>query len=1047
MSLLAHPPRGGAIEWMTRHRVAPNLLMLVLVLGGLFMSTRIRQEVFPPFERDTVTVRVLLPGASPEEAERGLVLAIESAVRGLDGVEQVHATAYEGGAFVIVDLLREADRGKLYQDVQQAVGRITTFPEDALEPIVRLVTHRRDVLDMQLYGDVDAWTLRQAAEQVRDRLLQQDGITQVDLEGTRAFEIHIEVGRSRLREFGLTLDGIAATLRQTALDRGGGSIKSDGGEILLRVQERRDWAREFAEIPLIADRSGVLVRLGDVARVREGFADSSDDATFNGHPAIGVGVLRVGEETPIGVADAVRRALPEIQAELPPALSLEILRDRSEIYQERIELLLKNGFIGLLLVLTILSLFLEFKLAFWVTVGIPTAFLGTLLFLPWTDTSINMVSLFAFILALGIVVDDAIVAGENIYEYRQRGMGNLEAAARGARDIAVPVSFAILTNIVAFLPLYLIPGGWGKIWAVIPVVVATAFVLSWVEALFILPSHLGHTRSGTGQGWLARGQRRFSDGFRDFVRRVYGPLLRMAIRQRYLTVAIMAGVLVVVLAIPFSGRMGFILMPRVEADYASAEAVLPVGSPRADVLAVRDRMVAALDKVIAENGGERLARGVFAWAQPNAVVVRAYLQPYGERPLSTAEVSRLWRLELGQVPGLESLKLASAGGGPGGGASVTVELNHADIDSLERAAATLAARLGEFSSVTDVDDGFVVGKRQFDFRLTEAARSLGLTAADVAAQVRAAFYGAEALKQQRGRNEVTVRVRLPEVERTSEADLERLILQTPDGGEVPLYQVATVSRGRAPEGITRRAGRRTVTVSADVEPIGETSRILAALQQQLLPQLVADYPGLGYSFEGRQADQRAAVDSFLSSVTLALLAIYLLLAIPFRSYAQPIVIMLSIPFGVVGAILGHLIMGYTLSMVSVMGMIALGGVVINDALVMLDYANGLRRQGMGAFEAITEAGIRRFRPIMLTTFTTFGGLAPMIFETSRQARFLIPMALSLGYGILFATAIILLLIPCLYMALEDIRRLARRLGGTPEPAPAEASAPDRLAAE
>lgn len=1021
----------GPIAWMARNRVTANLLMLVLLAGGLFMTTKIQQEVFPSFELDTVTVRIAYPGATPGEVEQGVVLAVEEAVRSLDGIDEVRSTAAEGSAAVTLELMAGADQQKIYQDVQQAVSRITTLPQETERPQITLNVHQRAVVDIQVYGDADEQALYRAAQRIREGLLQNPGITQVDLEGARALEVHIEIPEAVLRAHGLTLTEVAQTVRAMAVDRAGGSIETRGGEILLRVRERRQWAREFAALPLISGDGGVLLRLGDVATVSEGFADSNRVATYNGARAIGVNVSRVGTQTPTGISEAVRQALPAIAAGLPPQIHLAIQNDRSEIYQQRLGLLMKNGFMGLVLVLVFLSLFLEFKLAFWVTVGIPTSFLGALLFLPGMDVSINMVSLFAFIIALGIVVDDAIIAGENIYEYRQRGMGFLEASIRGARDIAVPISFSILTNIVAFMPMMFIPGTFGKIWAVIPMVVGTVFIISWVEALFILPAHLAHVRDKRSSRWgeaLHQRQQRFSLAFRHFVERVYGPFLRRAVEHRYFTVTCAVALLVVVVAIPMSGHMGLILMPKVESDRADTTVTLPVGTPPAQAEAVRDRMLAALNRIIAEHGGEQLSTGVFALVNENRVSIRAYLRPPGERPISTAEVARLWRQAVGSIPGTESIRYESDRGGPGGGASISIELSHNNVAMLDQASTALADRLAQFSNVKDIDDGYTPGKKQFDFRLTAEARSLGLTANEIGNQIRAAFYGAEALRQQRGNDEVKVLVRLPEAERQQQFSLEQLLIRTPAGGYVPLSQVVEFEPGRAFTEISRRNGRRTVTVTANVEPIAETARILQAVKTEVLPSLLRDYPGLGYSFEGRQASMREAVQSFFGSVTGALVVIFALLAIPFRSYVQPLIVMTAIPFGAVGAILGHLLMGYNLSMISVMGIIALGGVVVNDALVMIDYANARRREGMAAFDAVIAAGVRRFRPILLTTVTTFGGLAPMIFETSRQARFMIPMAISLGYGILFATAITLVLVPSLYVIMDDFGRLRRNRG-------------------
>ncbi len=1024
----------GPIAWMVHNRVSANLLMLLLLVGGLLMTGKIQQEVFPAFELDTVTVRVAYPGATPEEVEQGVVLAIEEAVRGLDGIDEIRSRAGEGSATVTLELMAGVDQQKVWQEVQQEVNRITTLPEDTERPQVNLATHRRDVMDIQVYGAVDEMALFRAAQHIRDGLLQNPGITQVELSGARALEVHIEIAEADLRAHGLTLGQVAQTVRAMALDRAGGRLETGGGEILLRLKERRQWADEFARLPLIQGDGGVLLRLDQVAQVREGFADSRRVGSFNGQPAIGISVYRVPGQTPIGIAEAVRATLPGLITGLPEQVQVTIEQDDSVVYRDRLNLLLKNGFIGLLLVLVLLSLFLEFKLAFWVTLGIPISFLGALLFLPGMDVSINMVSLFAFIIALGIVVDDAIIAGENIYEYRQRGMSFIEAAIQGARDISVPISFAILTNLVAFAPLLFIPGTFGQIWATIPLVVGTVFIISWVEALFILPTHLAYVRdrraTRVGEAIHVR-QQRFSAAFSRFVERVYQPFLTGAVTHRYLTVTVSIAVLAIVMAIPVSGRMGFILMPKVESDVAFASATLPVGSAEPRVLAVRDRMVGAVEQVIAENGGEQLSTGVRALVVDNTITVRAFLRPPGERPISTGELTRLWREAVGTLPGTESVRFESDRGGPGGGAAISIELNHADVAVLDRASGALAERLAQFSNVKDVDDGYTAGKRQLDFRLNAEARSLGLTADEVGNQIRHAFYGAEALRQLRGADEVKVVARLPEAERQRLYDLERMLIRTPAGGYVPLSQVADFEPGRAYTEISRRDGRRTVLVTANVEPIGETAGILKAVRNEHLPQLMRDYPGLGYSFEGRQASMRDAVQSFITNVTLALIVMFALLAIPFRSYVQPAIVMAAIPFGAVGAILGHLLMGYNLSMVSVMGMIALGGVVVNDALVMIDYANARRRDGMDAFSAVIAAGVRRFRPILLTTLTTFGGLAPMIFETSRQARFMIPMAISLGYGILFATAITLVLVPSLYVIIEDVQRLFGRDAGRP----------------
>ncbi|MGH0033873.1 MAG: efflux RND transporter permease subunit [Myxococcota bacterium] len=1014
------PPERGPIAWMVRHRVAPNLLMLVLLVGGLISASRTTQEIFPEFELDAVTISVPYPGASPEEVEEGIVLVVEEAVRALEGVEEVTATAAEGSGKVVVELEEGADGQKALLDVQEAVARVRTFPVDAEEPSISLALRRRDVMSLQIYGPIEEFALRDLAEQVRDRLLQEPGITQVDLRGARATEIHVEIAQADLRRYGLTLSGVATRLRNTALDLPGGSLETPGGEVLLRVSERRDWARQFAEVPIVTTAAGAAVRLGDVARVSEGFEDAQRSALYNGQPAIGMRIYRMGDQTPESVSQAARRALDDVEADLPPGVHYAIDDDDSEIYTQRRDLLLKNLFLGLVLVLAVLGLFLDGRLAFWVTMGIPTSFLGAFLLLPWMGVTINMISMFAFLIALGIVVDDAIVAGENIHEHGERGMDPTSAAVRGARDVASPIGISILSNVIAFSPLAFIPGMLGKVWFSIPLVVGSVFLISWIESLWILPAHLAHAvrASTTRMGTL---RDRFQRRFRRFVDERYAPVLAGVVRHRYVVVAAGVGLLAIVTAYALSGRMGIVLMPKVESDRAVVTARLAFGSPLSAAERVRDELLAGARRVAEAGGGDELVKGTFALVDENTVEIDVYLTPPEVRPLSTAEVTRRWREAVGPLPGVESLRFESDAGGPGRGAALTVELSHRDVDVLDRASQRLAAALEQFPNTSDVDDGYSPGKPQLDFRLRPEARSLGLTSSDVARQVRDAFYGAEALRQQRGRDEVKLLVRRPEHERASLAGIEQLLVRTPMGTDVPLLEIAEMERGRAYTQISRRDGRRTVTVTADVTPPEQTNQVLAAVRSDVLPELVRDYPGLAASFEGRQADMRESLSALGGGFILALVAIYAALAIPFRSYLQPAIVMLAIPFGIVGAVLGHWIMGYSLSVISMMGIVALAGVVVNDSLVMVDYANRRVGEGVHPREAIQRAGLRRFRPILLTTLTTFGGLAPMIFESSRQARFMIPMAISLGYGILFATVITLVLVPALYLIAEDAR--------------------------
>ncbi len=1020
----------GMIAWMTRNGVTPNLMMIVFIIGGFLFAKTIKQEVFPEFDLDIVTITVPYPGSSPEEVEQGIILVLEEAVRGLDGIKEISASANEGAGVVTIELLEGIDKQRVYQDIKQQVDRIVTFPEDAERPEVSMIIHRREVMSIQLYGDTSEWILRELAEQVRDRLLQNPDITQVDLEGARDYEIHVQIDQETLRRYNLTLQGVASKISNSAIELPGGTIEARGGDILLRVKERRDWAKQFATLPIITTSSGGTVMLGDIAEVSEGFQDTDQVAFYNDHRAIGIRVYRVGKQTPMGVSDATRKAMAAMEQDLPPGVGWTVGQDWSDIYRQRLELLLRNAFLGLILVLCLLGVFLEFKLAFWVTMGIPTSFLGGFLFLTGMGVTINMISMFAFIIALGIVVDDAIVVGENIYEYRNRGLSLIESAIQGARDVALPVTFSILTNMVAFLPLCFVPGIMGKFFIVIPLVVITVFGISWIEALLILPAHLSHVRRQRSHRWaqaLHAKQQAFSRCFVSFVENRFGPFLDTCIRYRQISVAIGMAVLIVILSFVATGRIGIVMMPRVESDVAFVTATLPYGSPMDRAEKVSELLVERAQQVVDEHGGDQLCKGIYANINENQVEVSIYLTDPEIRPLGTMKVVNLWRDQVGAVEGLESIRFEADRGGPGSGAGLTVELSHRDIEVLDRASEALAARLGEFALVKDIDDGYTPGKQQLNFTIKSEGLSLGLTAWDVARQVRSSFYGAEALRQQRGRNEVRVFVKLPESQRDSEYNIEQLLIRTPAGRNVPLMEVASVERGRAYTTISRRKGQRTVTVTANVEPASQTNKVLATLKTDVLPQLRQRYPGLSYDWEGQQADMRESMGGLFSGFGIAMFAIYAMLAIPFKSYIQPVIVMVAIPFGIVGAVLGHVIMGYSLSLMSMMGIVALSGVVVNDSLVLIDYANRLyRNQGRSAFDAIHEAGIRRFRPIILTTFTTFGGLAPMIFETSMQARFLIPMAISLGFGILFATTITLILVPCLYLMIEDFKQWTHR---------------------
>lgn len=999
--------------------------MIILMIGGIFMSSKITREVFPAFELDNISISVAYPGASPEEVEQGIVLAIEDSIQTIEGIKEITSTANEGSASVRAELRDDASPQSVLQDIQQEIDRISTFPEDAEDPVISISSIKRQVLRVNIFGNVSEKTLRATVEDVRDHLLQHKGITQIDLRGARDYEVEISISKHVLRKYNLSIASVAGTIANSSVEIPGGKLETTAGEILLRVKNKSEWAKDFARIPIISSGEGTIVYLEDIATVRDGFEDTTKFGTFNNQPSIQLYVYRVGKETPIGVSDATKETMVNIQDSLPADTHWAITSDRSTIYKQRLQLLLKNGFVGLALVLILLGLFLEMRLAFWVTMGIPISFLGGLLFLPFFDVSINMISMFAFIISLGIVVDDAIIAGENIYEYRQRGLSYYDAAIAGAKDVAVPITFSILTNIVAFLPMAFIPGIMGKVWKVIPSVVIVVFLISWFESLFILPAHLAHSKEN-GKGTIAASlynfQQKFAKLLLRFIHNVYGPILDRILTVRYFTVAFLIAVLLVTASYVKSGRIRMILSPRVESDRAVVTATLPYGSPASEMIRVRDKLITGLEKVAENNGGKTLLDGTFALINSNKVEINAYLTPPDKRPLTTGQMTKEWRKAVGPIVGTNSIRFESDRGGPGGGASIAVELRHRDSDVLDQASVTFAEKLSDFSSIKDVDSGYSVGKIQYNYQVNAWGESLGLTSSEIGRQIRNGFQGAIALRQQRGSNEVTVRIRLPESERSNVFSMENFLIRTPASTYVPLSEITTIDKNRAYTSISRKDGRRTTTVSANVDPIGDSPVVITTLNETILPELAAQYPGLSYDYSGRQADRKESVGNLLIGFLFALGGIYFLLAIPFRSYIQPVIVMVAIPFGMIGAVFGHLLMDYHLSLMSMMGIVALSGVVVNDSLVLIDYANKQKRKGKHSLDAIKLAGLRRFRPVLLTTLTTFGGLAPMIFETSRQARFMIPMAISLGFGILFATIITLALVPCLYLIIDDCKK-------------------------
>lgn len=1037
--------RDGVIGWVIANPVAANLLMLVFLLGGALSLLRVQQEVFPEAILDVVQVSVPYPGATPEEVEEGIVLAVEEAMRGIDGVDEIRSVASEGRAQVTAELTRGISINVARNDIESAVNRITSFPENAEEPIISTPTNRRQVLSLILYGEVDLHTLRTSAEQARRDLLRDERIAQVELSGLPPPEISVEIEQAVLRKFGLTRAELARRIDRASVELPAGDIETGTGDYLLRIMERRDRGTEFEDIGIIVRPDGTRITLGELATVVDGFRETGQSTLFNGRQAVRLNVFRSTEHSPLEGSRAVHEYVQRAQRQWPSTLKLQIWDDASVIFKDRIDLLIENGLLGLLLVLLILTLFLRPRLSFWVTVGLSVALLGAFLFMPMLGVSVNMISLFAFILVLGIVVDDAIVVGEASFHHLQRGDDPRDAALKGTREVLTPVVFAVLTTIVAFVPLLFLPGVLGEFFRVIPLIVIPILLISLMESFFVLPAHLAHMQTEERYAWMRRlsgWQQSFSDGFQAAVERRFGPFIARVIRWRYFTIAVGLAVLLIAIGYVASGRIAFRFMPEIESDIVTANVELPVGAPIEETRRVTRTVIDALRGLQEQEFDERIVNGILATVgsqeagrgEPltgaadtarHLAAVSVSLVPAGDRDISAGRLVRLWREGVGTLAGIDKLSFIYRAG-PGRGPDISFRVSHENLDVLREAASAFAEAMAGYSGVSQVDDGFDRGKPEIQLRLKPAARALGVTELDLAQQIRGAFFGSEALRTQRGKDELRVYVRRTEAGRREVSALLDKIILTPEGGEITLREAAEIEYGRSRTIIEREQGQRVVNVTARVDrAVTSAGKVNDGLRKNAMVELQQRYPGLGFDVSGIQQDQRESLQALGYGMVLAVIVMYGLLAVVFGSYVQPALILVAIPFGFIGALIGHLLMGFDLSLISMFGLVALAGVVVNDSLVLIVTINKRRKQTGSVEQAVIDGAMRRFRPVLLTSLTTFFGLAPMIFETSLQARFLIPMALSLGFGILFVTVIALVMVPAMYCALEDARSRLR----------------------
>ncbi len=1045
------------IRWFITNTVAANLLMIFIIIAGFFTLSRLRMEVFPDIAIPIINVSVIYPGSSPEDVEESICVKIEEQVQGINGIKRITSISNEGYGSINVEVENGYDLNEVKDEVKSKVDGITSFPDGAEKPTIRSFEGQPEVITIAIHGEVEEASLLSIAESIREEVSDLPSITQTRL-GKKPREISIEVSEQTLQKYGLSFDYISNRIRASSMDVPGGAIETYDGEILIRSKGQAYTGEDFGSIPVLSMPDGSTLLLSDISEIKDGFQDVEYDIKFNSEPAYLIRVYRTGDQNALDIAENIHNYLKKKRPTMPPGISLSSMKDESVILRGRIDLLVENAILGLTLVLLVLALFLKPKLAGWVSLGIPISFMGGFWLLPIFDVSINMISLFTFILVLGIVVDDAIVVGENIHIFRKRGLKGPDAALEGAYQVAKPVIFAVLTTMVTFSPMILVEGALGKIWRIIPVVTIVVLIFSLIESLTILPAHLAHLKEDSGRKdnffskWWSGVQQGIHNGLQGFIKNTYIPLLNWALTNRANTISIAVSIFILSLGIVVSGFLKFNFFPPLEADIVIASVEYPEGTPVSITKDGLDRIEESAFKLkdsleelypdqnifinmVSTAGDQPIktqsARGpgnldaTFFGSHLAECVIE--LAPGEERPISTIEISTMWRDLTGPIPGVKQLEFESdlfSSGPP-----IEIKLSSVRREDLKKVTSILKDKLQAYAGVFDIKDSFSAGKDEIKLTLRPEAQNYGITMSSLARQVRQAFYGDEVQRIQRGRDEIKVFLRYPKSERVSLNNLEQMNVRVGNNIEVPLGQVAQGELASGYSTITRTDRKRSINIVADVDLTkANANEILAKFEKEHISPLLEDYPTVSYSFEGEQREQRDTLGSLFKNFALALFVVYILLAVPFKSYLQPLIIMSAIPFGFTGAVIGHLVMGMNLAVLSLIGIVALSGVVVNDSLVMVDFINRYKREdGKTNLEAAMAAGPRRFRPILLTSVTTFVGLFPLLIEKSVQAKFLVPMAISLAFGVLFATLITLILVPTSYMVIEDIKKYFSRI--------------------
>ena len=1025
------------ITWFATNQVVANILMITILAAGIFTALTVRKEGFPAFAAETVTVRVPIRGGTPENVERGVAIKIEEALQSVNGIDHVRSVSQDNIATVTIQAKEGYPITKLLDDVKIQVDAIPSFPEQAEKPVITETKRESTVLWVELYGDVPEAVLKEAARKVRDELLRQPAISKIETFGGRDYEISIEPSEEKLRLYNLTFSEVADAISNNSIDLGGGVVRSDRGDISLRARDQAYDKKDFENIPVRTNADGTRIFVKDVADVRDAFVDQDFLNRFRGKPTTSLKIVTEGNDDILDAVKQAKKVVAEYK-DLPEGVEIAGWLDGATNIRDRLVLLGKNGGLGVLLVLGILMIFLNFRLAFWVAIGIPVSLAGavTLFPIPGLDLSINVISAFGFLVVLGIVVDDAIVIGESIYSEKENqknpddNESPLRATVRGVSKVVTPATFGVITTIAAFLPLTQVSGRLGNVFGQIATTVIFCLIFSLVESKLILPSHLAHIdvhkKPGNfiSRAW-SRFQKKIAGGLVWLIQNVYSPAIAFLIPWRYAVLAGFIAVFVVVISLFPAGQLRFVFFPNIYRDNASVVLELEQGQS----VEYLHSNIERIENVARELGAryeQEYGHNPFVEIQISAssntkAIVAAELTRSTTREfLPTEKIIKDWRKAVGQVAGARSLSLSSRAGPPGG--DLVVNLESENLEELKAAADDMKKVIATYPGVYDILDTFDSGKPEILYSITPEGQAADLTKLDLARNVRDAFFGREAQRVQRGRDEVKVMVRYPIEQRSSLETLRDMRIRKQDGTTVPFSVVADTTYSESLASIERYDYKRVVAVEASIDKtITSSEEILTRLEAEYFSEMKSKYPAISISQSGEAEQRTKSMKSLLTGFLFSIIFIYILIAIPLKSYVKPLIIMSVIPFGIIGALMGHYLMGIPVSILSVFGILALSGVVVNDSLVLVCRVDDLREEGYGLLESCKMAGADRFRAILLTSLTTFFGLAPLLLETEVQAQFLKPMAASLAFGILFATIITLFLLPLLLLIAKDIK--------------------------